>query len=121
MAPPAGLADEPPFQSVPFRDLDLHDSLYQSAVYLHVVPWSEYSIVTSCPHICSAKIGVPHRPLSYPHYPHSTLHKINAISPPFRACHSATLICSPTPHKLNAKPSCRESPRAAPQKINARE
>ena len=42
----------------------VYDSPYQStlnAVYIHVVPWSEFSIVLSYPHICSAIVGVPHR------------------------------------------------------------
>jgi len=33
------------------------------AVYVCVVPWSEFPIVPSDPHICSAMVGVPHRPL----------------------------------------------------------
>ena len=33
------------------------------AVYVNVVPWSEFSIVSSYPHICSAMVGVPYRPL----------------------------------------------------------
>ena len=33
------------------------------ALYVYVVPWSEFSIVPSYPHICSAMVGVPHRPL----------------------------------------------------------
>ena len=40
------------------------NSSYQStldAVYVHVVPWSEFPIVPSYPHICSAMVGVPHR------------------------------------------------------------
>ena len=36
-----------------------------------LVPWSEFPIDPSRPHICSAMVGVPHRP-SYPHYPHRT-------------------------------------------------
>ena len=52
-------------------DLDSHmtvlfDPSYQStldAVYIYVVSWSEFPIVPSCPHICSAMVGVPHRPL----------------------------------------------------------
>ena len=41
-------------------------SHYQStldAVYVYVVPWSEFPIVPSYPHICRAMVGVPHRPL----------------------------------------------------------
>ena len=33
------------------------------AVSVCVVPWSEFPIVPSYPHICSAMVGVPHRPL----------------------------------------------------------
>ena len=44
----------------------MYDSPYQStldAVHVYVVPWSEFPIVFSSPHICSAMDEVPHRPL----------------------------------------------------------
>jgi len=34
-----------------------------SMLNVYAVPWSEYPIVPSYPHICSAMVGVPHRPL----------------------------------------------------------
>ena len=33
------------------------------AVYVYEVPWSEFHIVPSHSHACSAMVGVPHRPL----------------------------------------------------------
>ena len=33
------------------------------AVYVYMMPWSEFPIVPSYPHICSAMVGVPLRPL----------------------------------------------------------
>ena len=33
------------------------------AVYAYVVPWSEFPIVSSYPHICSAMVRIPHYPL----------------------------------------------------------
>ena len=31
--------------------------------FLYVVPWSEFPIVPSYPHVCSAMVAIPHRPL----------------------------------------------------------
>ena len=53
------------------RDLDSYmtvasDSHYQStldAVCVYVVPRSEFPVAASCLHVCSAVVGVPHRPL----------------------------------------------------------
>ena len=32
-------------------------------VYVCVVSWSEFPVIPSYPHICSAMVGVPHHPL----------------------------------------------------------
>ena len=58
-----GAACSPP-ASCRFRFV--YDSPYQStldAVYVCVVPWSEFPSVPSYSHICSAMVGVPHHPL----------------------------------------------------------
>ena len=43
--------------------------LFGCCIRIYVVPWSEFPIIPSYPHISSAMVGVPHRP-SYPHYRH---------------------------------------------------
>ena len=48
----------------PMRFGIVYDSAYQStldAVYVYVLLWSELPILPSCPYICSAMVGVPHR------------------------------------------------------------
>ena len=48
------------------RELDSYMTLcisLLSMLNVYAVPWSEFTIVPSYPHICSAMVGVPHRPL----------------------------------------------------------
>jgi len=77
-----------------------YDSPYQStldAVYVYEVPWSQFPIIPSYPHMCGAIVGVPHR----------------LLLPSYMKCHNRSSPSSPPTLTTQSRRGCSRTLRRA--------